>query len=298
MKSNSTLPLRTALLWILLSTLLISGSASIGVVYYRHVKNQRLKQPQYNIVAIVQTTPDKERLKTIFLAELLNLSVDQPTNLFRFNSKEAQKKLLSSSLITSARVKKILPGTVYVDYTLRKPVATLLDYSNTVIDHEAVAFPFKPFFTPKILPEIYLGMNDPVSHIWGRTIQGIKCRLALYLLDLITENFDIKNSSLIRIDVSKALADSEGQKQIVVIIEDHVKMTSKSGATIKVIVPQILRLSVDHYRQELANFLAIHSVLQERNFNLPAESYEKDVRVEPFWIDLRLPELAYIKNGG
>ncbi|BBI18369.1 FtsQ-type POTRA domain-containing protein [Neochlamydia sp. S13] len=87
-------------------TLAISGSASGGLIYYKYIKRQRLYNSQYNIVAIAQTTPDKEPLKTAYLAELLNLSIDQPTNIFRFNTQAAQQKLLNSPLITHAYVKK------------------------------------------------------------------------------------------------------------------------------------------------------------------------------------------------
>lgn len=294
-EKNNKLSFRAAVLWILLSTLFISGSAAVGLIYYRHIKKQRFQRPQYNIVAIVQTTPDKERLKTIYLAELLHLSVDNPTNFFRFNAKKAQRTLMASPLITSARVKKILPGTVYVDYTLRKPVAYLVDYTNTVVDRGAIAFPFKPFFTPKKLPEIYLGISDQAILMWGREIKGIKSQLALYLIDLITENCCTENSFLTRVDVSNALADSHGQRQIVVTIEDYVEKES-TGNTIRIIIPQLLRLSIDNYRQELANYLALRPLLHEQGFKMLPESSEKLIRAPSQIIDLRIPDLAYIKG--
>lgn len=289
---KSPLSFRTSLLQILLSTLFISGFTALGVLYYLHVKKMRAQQPQYNIVALIQTTPDKERLKTIYLSELLKLSFDHPTNLFRFNAKEAQRILISSPLITSARVKKIPPGTIYIDYSLRKPVAYLLDFTNTAIDSEAVAFPFKPFFTPKKLPDIYLGVGEQKSLRWGQQIQGIKCRLALYLMNFISENC---GSFLNRIDVSKALDDSYGQRQIVVILEDHVEKMIGSENSVTFIVPHILRLSVDNFRQELANYLALRPILREKKLEVSAGNTEKVLRSEPIIIDLRIPELAYIR---
>lgn len=287
------LPFRKAILWILLSSLFISGPAVGGFAYYRYIKKQRLHQPQYNIVAIMQTTPDKERLKTIYLAELLKLSVDHPTNLFRFNAKEAKRVLLTSPLITSARVKKIPPGTIYVDYTLRKPIAYLLDSTNTVVDHECVAFPFKPFFTPKKLPEIYLGLDDQA--VWGKPIKDIKCKLAIYLVDLITEHCCKEGSYLIRVDVSDALADSYGQRQIVVIMEDHLEKMGENGISEKVALPQLLRLSVDNYRQELANYLELRSHLHKESLSKLVDHSEKIN--DPIIIDLRIAELAFIKKG-
>lgn len=287
---HQKLSLRSAFLWILLATLLISGSAYLGILYYRYIKKQRLLKSQYKIVAIVQTTPEKERLKTIYLAELLNLSIDHPTNLFRFNAKEAQNVLTSSPLITSAKVKKIIPGTVHIDYKLRKPVAYLLDYTNTVIDQEGVPFPFKPFFTPKKIPEVFLGMTEPLT--WGKTIHGIKVKLALYLIELITENCCKDGAHLSRVDVSNALSDSNGQRQIIVIIDEYVESSKEEGKTERLLTPYILRLSVDNYRKELANYLALRSWLRNKN----KVSIQDDITIKPKIIDLRIPELAYINE--
>lgn len=289
---NSKIPLKSAIFWILFSVLFVSGSAAAGLFYYRHIRNERFQQPQYNIIAIVQTTPDKERLKTIYLAEILNLSIDNPTNLFRFNAKEAQKTLLGSSFITKAHIKKILPNTIYIDYTLRKPVAYLLDYTNTMIDREGICFPFKPFFTPKKIPEIYLGLNDQQGFIWGEQIKGIKSKLALYLIDFIQENCCAETSTLARVDVSNALADSFGQKQIIAIIED--RLEKKSDDKELVVIPQILRLSTDNYRQELANYVALRPELLDK----AREDSQKMQDITPIVVDLRIPELAFISGIG
>lgn len=289
MQEKNKLSFQSALLWILISSLLITGSAVGGFFYYRHVKRQRWHQPQYNIVAILQTTPDKERLKTIYLAELLKLSVDRPTNLFRFNTKEAKRVLLNSPLITSAKVKKIPPGILYIDYSLRKPIAVLVDFTNTAVDQEGVSFPFKPFFTPKKLPEIHLGLQAPL--VWGQPIQDIKCKLALYLIDLVHANCCKNGLQLLRVDVSNALADSYGQRQIIIFLEDHRIKKELSGKVHESVIPHLLRLSVDNYRQELANYLELRSVLYSEKFKKFTEK-----GAEPIVIDLRIPELAFIKQ--
>jgi hypothetical protein len=272
---ESQIPLKKALLWILLSTVLISGSALALVVYTSHIQRQRLSESQFNIVAIVQTTPDKERLKNFYLAELLNLSIDKPTNLFALSVHEAKNALLASSVISSASVKKIKPGTIFIDYSLRKPMAHLLDYENTLVDGEGVPFPFKPFFTPKIIPEIYLGlMDEPFT--WGEPIKGIKIKLALYLIQLLSQSCCGKNFQLKRVDVSHVLADSNGQRQIIVTIEDR----QEQGRSRQ----QILRLSMNNYRQELANYLVLRDKI--------LKSYSQ--QDESVILDLRIPELAYM----
>ena len=174
---HEKLHLRKALLWILLSVFFITGSSAAALVYFQYVREKQKLDPANNIVAIVQTSSDVEGLRTVYLAELLNLSVDRPTNLYSFNSKEARQKLLSSPLIKDANVRKIRPGTCHVDYTLRKPIAFIGDYTNTAIDANGVVFPFKPFFTPKILPSLYLGEDeeaDEESEEIGHSLYGAR----------------------------------------------------------------------------------------------------------------------------
>lgn len=289
--TSDKLSLKSAIRWIFFITLCVTGSASLAVFYYRHIKAQRLQQPQYNIVALIQTTPDKERLKTIYLAELLGLSIDQPTNLFRLNINEARKNLLKSPLITSAKIKKILPGTLYIDYSLRKPFAYVIDFTNTVVDKAGVAFPFKPFFTPKKLPEIYLGM-DETNLKWGEQIKGVKIKIALYLIDFFHTNL-AESTSLMRVDVSHAFDDSYGNRQVVVMLEDSLNLKENSENTV-FNIPHILRLSLDNYRQEIANYLALRPLILKRE---ASKIKNKSNPLEPLIIDLRISGLAYISNG-
>lgn len=296
---NNLIPVRKALLWLLLSTLLISGTAGLALLYYRHVRDLYANDDTYRIAALVQATPDTEGLKTVYLAELLDLSVDKPSNLYRFNSKDARRKLLASPLIKEAQVKKIRPGMVYVDYVMRKPIAYLTDYSNTAIDSEWVTLPFKPFFTPKRLPEIYLGLEGPVEGSpvsggeWGTKLQGDRVDLAKEVYAHILENYLNENTYLRRIDVSKAFAPSCGHRQIVVMLEER-KTIESNGRSVLLQFFRILRLSTEHYRQALANYFKLQPQLLEKS-TISDSSGEDFVVMPSTIIDLRLPQLAYIQ---
>lgn len=285
--SDNKIPLNRALLWILVATLLISGSAFMGWLYFLHVRERRLHDDQYRIVAIIQSTPQADALKTVYLAELLNLSLDRPMNLYQFNAKEAIQTLLGNPLIKSAAVKKILPGTLYIHYQMRIPVAYVGDLANTVIDEEGYLFPFRPFFTPKRLPSVYLGLEKEVCR-WGSCLKDYpSLRLALYLLHqfelLKQDQFNIK-----QLDVTQALADSYGQRQVVMMIEE----SSQEGANSPQ-PPIFLRLSSDRTVQDLANFRTLmFACIEKKN-----EGFGK-VKVQghqAMIIDLRIPHLAFIK---
>lgn len=281
---DQKLSFNRALLWILVSTLLISGSAFMGWLYFQHVKARRVQDDQYRIVAIIQSTPQVETLRTVYLAELLNLSFDRPVNLYQFNVQSAIRTLLDYPLIKHATIKKILPGTLYIHYQMRIPIAYLGDYSNTVIDEEGYLFPYRPFFTPKRLPIIYLGVAKEEC-MWGGCLkEHVLLKLAFEILQqfhqLKQEDFYLK-----QIDVAQAEADSYGQRQIVLLLERGSQ--DRRDFSLHSIY---LRLSTDHYKQDLANYCH----LQELLFN--AEN-EKMAKCREVMIDLRIPHLAFIKSG-
>lgn len=291
------LDLKTALLRIGLFTLLISGSATLGLLYFHYIKAQRSTDDKYRIIAIMQTSDSKESLKTEYLAELLDLSIDHPTNLYAYNSKEARRKLLASPLIKKAQVVKISPGTIYIDYSVRQPIAFLIDFTNTAIDEEGFSIPFKPFFTPKNLPEIYLGLtfeNDKTVD-WGTSIQGKKIDLALNVLNYASKHCCSKVSHIQRIDVSKAFASSFGQRAIVIILEDRIEK-EKDGVSYLHISPRILRLSVENYTQELDNYLILQSYLLDQESNKNFVESQNIAKQEAQIIDMRLPSLAFIRK--
>ncbi len=271
------MPFNRALIWILVSTLLISGSAFMGWLYYLHMRERRLNDEQYRLVAIVQSTPHAETLKTVYLAEILDLSVDRPINLYQFSAKDAESKLLAHPLIKRATVKKILPGTIYIDYEMRFPVAYLGDYLNTAIDEEGYLFPFRPFFTPKRLPVVYLGL-DQQELTWGNCLKEQIIQLTWDVLHQFNQ-LQLPQFYLKQLDMTSVYADSYGQRQIVLILEEREELSS----------PIYLRLSTEHYAQNLINFRTLY----QASFQQPALYLEGQSAI----IDLRIPHLAFIKKG-
>jgi RNase P protein component len=287
---------RQAMQWIILSVILFTGLPAIGIWYYHYVKDQRANDPQYQIVALVQTCSQKEPLKTAFLAEMLDLSVDQPMNLFRLNMQDARRKLLTCPLIKEAKVKRISPGTVYVDYQLREPIALLGEWSNTAMDDEGVVFPVKPFLTPKKLPELILGFRQTEIPVWGSTIDSRRVDLAIDLIKALNQSCCDAYRSIGKVDVSKAYARSYGQREISIVFDTLVEKMVE-GKQVLVMRPHLLRLSTQDYQQELANYLVLAKKLREEEMNVAVENSETMIKSEPIIIDLRIPHLGFIKNG-
>ncbi len=285
------IPLSKALFYILISIVFICGMSAAGLIHLKQIKKKQSLDPQFNIVAIAQKCTERESLKTVYLAELMGLSVDRKENIYEFNLKKAESRLLASSLIQSVRLQKIKPGIIYVDYDMRTPVAFLGDFSNTAIDSSGVLIPFKPFFTPKRLPVVILGVSDlndaylsddDKKGTWGHAIDGPKAKLALNIFKYLTAFCCNEQMQLQRLDVSKAYALSYGRREIVVILEN--KMEREGGVHM---CQYFLRLSADNFPQELANFLALYKKYL----------YSKSSAVKSIIIDLRLSRLAYLSSS-
>lgn len=299
--STSKLSLKSALFRIVLSTVCVSGTAAFGFSYYRHLQGAKAHDPKYHIVALVQTGVEKEQLKTVYLAELLGLSIDHPHNLFTYDVLEAEKKLLACPLIKRAVVKKVSPGTLYVDYTIRKPLAFSGDYSNTAIDEEGVLIPFKPFFTPKKLPEIifYKGRPKDVTlqdTLWGTSLSGPEFERAFAVINYCNEKYSSRGMRLMKVDVSNAMASSYGQREIVLEFEEVFQ-----GAQFNYFKPLLLttlvRLNEGDVFKSIDRYALLRGSVLHKIFVQAIHGKESMLlRFDPVVIDLRITDLAFISQ--
>lgn len=296
------IPLVSSLAWIVGSALVVSGGGNLVI---KQLLKQRLYVPERApvIQTLIQTGPQREALKTDYLAQLLDLSADSPPLVSSFNTKKAEERLRACPLIAEARVKLLKPSTLYIDYTIRKPAAWLSDYENVAIDKAGYPFPFRPFFSPKNLPEIYIGLGpfgappeNPEAQ-WNHPLQGKQVGIALELLGLLDQPHVHELMTVKRIDVSKAFAESYGTREIVVTVEDLIVMQYE-GREIQYLFPKILRLSTKHYAAELGNFLTLRKQLveNERSRIQPHSSHCGIVRKPETVIDFRIPNLAFVSD--
>jgi hypothetical protein len=252
--------LAEALFWIVGSTLFITGGGNMAIQHYAKQQRKERSDSRFFINRIVQTGPEKTPLNTAYLAELMGISQDRPTLAAMLDCNRAQSRLTASPVIKEARVKVLDPATIYVNYTVRKPVAALADFDNVALDDEGVPFPITPFFTPKTLPQLYLGI-DQITY--RKPLQGKGVTLALNLLKLFAEErFPLK-----RLDLSKAFHPSLGRREIVVVTEDQGSL-------------RYLRLSQKNILQELANYLELRPELP----------------LTPQIIDLRIPQIGIVNT--
>jgi len=305
-KKRPALPLSHALAWIVGSILVVNAAAYNGLKFYLKHLAVKATDARYAISSIVQTGPQKEALKTDYLAELIGLSVDRPVNAHCFDVKKAEERLMGSPLIREASVKIVPPAGIYIDYTVRQPIAWVQDFENTAIDRDGYLFPVRPFLTPKVLPEIYLGLapfgqtpsepDRPVA-VWGSPLAGKYIDLVMSLLKIAADPRVSEFLHVQRMDVSDAFHESYGQRQIVLFLEDQCVL-SQGGRSVVFLLPKLLRLTTKNYAQELGNYLKLRvQLLQQEQAQLKfPKDNQLQVRLEPKVIDFRVSGLAFVDN--
>lgn len=287
-------------LWILIAStvgllLLTFGGRFIVGAWHAH----RARDPTTHIQAIIQTGPSREQLKTSYLAELMGLSLDHPQSLVTFDLNKAEARLKQCPLISEVTVEKLPPHTLYIDYTVRTPLARLGDYDNVALDRSGALFPLTPFLTPKDLPEFYLGLPPFLECAsWQRPLHDRGFTLALKIYDFLAslswrEGFRVK-----RIDVSNAWAPSLGHREIVLFLDDDLLLNLTHHHLIAHF-PKILRLPGKHWEGQLNSFLVLRrQMAQDYERQLRAHPPKsREVSFAPRTIDLRIQKIAYVENN-
>ena len=150
--------LAAALGWIIGSAFLTLGIGHKAIQWHVARNAAKMRSSQYFITTIFQTGPQREALRSACLAELLGIAIDKPVHFYRFSCNEAKKKICACPLIKEVSLKTLEPDALYIDYSVRQPIAWVYEYPNVAIDEEKYLFPITPFLSPKNLPEIYLGL--------------------------------------------------------------------------------------------------------------------------------------------
>ena len=267
------IPFKKAIAIICLSILIVSGTAASIFFYLQNIAQGREIDPNFRIVAIAQKSSVPESLPTSYLAELLGLSVDRIHNLYRFDINEAQHKLNSSPLIRKAEITKIKPGTLYIDYALRHPIAYSGEMTNTAIAADGVLIPFKPYFRPKKMAEIITGSHKE----WGQRLDHPEGVLALEIFHYLTRSETGLKGQVLTIDTSRAFDPSYGQRQVIVEVEESLQ---EKGKPIK--ATRILRLASNDYQKGIAEYKQLQNTLTKKPY--------------PLIVDLRIPALAFISS--
>ncbi|MBN2478918.1 MAG: hypothetical protein JXA94_01690 [Parachlamydiales bacterium] len=255
-------------------------------------KNQKLVDSDYNIQFISQNDIDSF-LDPNYLAELLELSIDSPVNYYLFDEKTAEEKLLLSPIIKTASVQKIKPDNLYINYTIKQPLALLYDFDNVAIDEEGNLFPYLPFYKKnEKLPYVYLDLQKFSGYTKENSQEA---SLAIDILKKLQSSGFCDLIKIKVIDTSKVNHKSFGKREIIITIEEEIKM-QKDQKHYVMIFPKILRLAPHNYLNQISNYISLRKKIlkdYERQIVIN-ENMPKEITFNSKIIDLRISKLAFI----
>ncbi len=253
-----------------LSIAMTLAAGSGAWMIWQQILAMRAEDPAYQLAAIIQTGPEVEVLPTGYLEELLGLSQDHPINLYRLPLASLTDRLLASPCIAKAQVHRVPPKAIKICYEARQPVAICSDLRNALIDAEGVLLPYQPYFRPRRLPQVYLGILHPEprmrsSEIWGKRIPT---KLAQQTHQILTHGL-WGHLELLWLDLSHSLDENMAARQIIA----------------KCRLPNMgtqcwIRLASSHWQEGLSQ---LHSLCEQPELL-------KGIEV----IDLRMPKMAIL----
>ncbi len=254
---------------IILSALIVNGVVGTGLFVWRQKVAQRTNDPAWQISHIVQQ--GNQPLPSGFLSHALRL----PMAFDSLHVKRAEEQLKSWPIFDSVRVRKKAPGAVIVDYTLRKPIAAVGQFSNAAFDAEGIVFPLQPFYTPKRLPKVFFVGDQPTPREMEMTL-AIKEALN-----------DLEPSPrLISIDLQAMSHPNPACREIVVMVMDE-----RIQAAHIIEQPILLRLPSEGTEEALLRLEQLRAVIQKR-----AGDAQTSLKAAGVTVDLRLPSSAYLST--
>lgn len=173
-------------------------------------------------IAARSRTVDKVPLS--LLASLLEIKEGEP--LFSVQPDVLLSRIHACPAFAGARVWRLLPGTLGVEYTLRTPVASLGGVRNVVFDKKGTFFFLLPYFAPKKLPSICFDLPPLTTLEELQRASSVEMTLALRMLSALT-TFAAKHTlTLERIDLSKKNHPNIFRREIVITFAPEI---SKGG---------------------------------------------------------------------
>ena len=188
MKEEGRTSLLSALFKIIGVSCCLWGAFFAAWWWHHRQQEERKNDPRFLVKRVAARPTTQDRLPLGVLSEILNLTSSSSVSLFTLEPSAAQKQLLCCPAFAKAKVWRLLPGTLGVEYALRTPAATLAGLKNVGIDGTAAVFFLFPYYAPKKLPAIVLPIGDlkTLSEVQQRVRRIKETGIALKLLERIT----------------------------------------------------------------------------------------------------------------
>lgn len=159
------------------------------------------------------------------LQALIALSPEEKNDLSAIDLHGVERRITQCPAIFSARVRKLSPGTLVVDYSLKEPLFVLGTVPNQAVDKEGNYFPLEPYFPNIKVPLLFLSNKE----LFPLCLQVEKACSHMSLALEEIDASDVEALGLFRREVRiKALSkNSEGKELVVRLPVDTICLALK-----------------------------------------------------------------------
>lgn len=170
-------------------------------------------QTSTRLTTLIQKTPTIQTLSPRFFSNYLGLNpCGKNIDIRKLDITKINKKLKQFPIFKNIHAEFTKDKELLLSYHLRNPCYLLKDYSNCAIDEEGYVIPLNPYYSPKKLPYLYIGIAE-LS--WS---QSYHIDLAHQVVDFFI-NHKIDQLSIAMIDLSRMRSNIKSHHEVIVTVE-------------------------------------------------------------------------------
>lgn len=168
--------------------------------------------PSRLLTTLEQKTPTINSLSPRFFSNYLGLKPGgHSLNIQKLDINKISSKLKQFPIFKQIDAEFTSQGSLLVSYELRTPIYRLNDFSNCGVDVEGRLMPLVPFYSPKNLPFLYLGLDDVK---WE---QSQSVDFANQIVDFFNQN-GLDRLEIIMIDLSRLKSPLKSHREVIVTV--------------------------------------------------------------------------------
>lgn len=197
---------------------LLFWGAILGTYGWQKLQNQkRISDVRFSLKKIAVRSRTVDKVPVCLLASLFPVKKGDP--LFSIDPKVVKERILSCPSFYDARVWRLLPGTLGVEYTLRSPIGSLAGFRNVCFDAHGVLFFLVPYFPPKKLPKIVLPLEkvDSLDELQRKMNLSREKDMVLQLLPLVSSVANLYKMNVESIDFSSKNHPNIFRREIILV---------------------------------------------------------------------------------
>jgi hypothetical protein len=180
----------------------------------QHKRREQDERLTLKRLAARSTTVDKVPLS--LLSSILEIQEGLP--LFSLQPATLRDRIKACPAFSQARVWRLLPTTLGIEYTLRTPLASLGGVRNVVFDKTGTLFFLLPYFAPKKLPSVVFDLPrlPSLEEMQKEMTLSKEMTLAIHMLPALSSFADKHKLFLEKIDLSKRNHPNIFRREIII----------------------------------------------------------------------------------